>query len=303
MKLREAIEEWIVVRAVEADVGFLTIRGYRSNLRTIFKPFLDMDIQDVTVEHLNVATVSYKARLNPVSWPVRLSTCRLFSQWAVDSGLWSFNYYKRMRARKPSARLPLMLDTPEDVLAIAAHFDPLKIHDMRDRAMFLTQYDGALRAQELLDLRKTDFLPSRHPTEIHIKGIKREADRYVVIWEEATQAIEEYLSFARSMILAGRKDPGHLFVGSGGGKVSYDSWRRSISAICEAAGIPFKVTSHTLRNSQATFLARGGMSVWKLKDFLGHENVLSTAKYVHMIERDIIDSYVQIRTEGRKVRQ
>jgi integrase/recombinase XerD len=43
---------------------------------------------------------------------------------------------------------------------------------------------------------------------------------------------------------------------------------------------------HTLRHSIATHLLANGMSLEKIKDFLGHSSLESTQIYTHLVEQE-----------------
>jgi integrase len=44
-------------------------------------------------------------------------------------------------------------------------------------------------------------------------------------------------------------------------------------------------------HSWTTHSAKGGWSIFKLQQYLGHKDPTSTAVYVHMTDRDVIDQF------------
>jgi integrase len=92
---------------------------------------------------------------------------------------------------------------------------------------------------------------------------------------------------------AGHHDRQYLFLNRKGGKRGYASQaiRKAISRACLEG-----VTIHTLRHTHATRLVQNGMSVYEIKDVLGHADVKTTMRYAHLEQqavlaraRDVID--------------
>ena len=53
-----------------------------------------------------------------------------------------------------------------------------------------------------------------------------------------------------------------------------------------------KVSPHSLRHSRATHLleANVGVDIYKLKEFLGHNNIKTTEIYLHLSTKSLVDS-------------
>ena len=77
-------------------------------------------------------------------------------------------------------------------------------------------------------------------------------------------------------------DGDSLFVDEAGIQITseYHSWR--FSRICKDTGLSKAVTSHGLRRMHATTLAIAGVDLWFIKDQLGHENIATTQRYIHI---------------------
>jgi integrase len=84
-----------------------------------------------------------------------------------------------------------------------------------------------------------------------------------------------------------------VFLNRKGGKRGYAS--QAIRKAIHRAGLE-GVTIHTLRHTHATRLVQNGLSVYEIKEVLGHADVKTTMRYAHLEQqavlaraRDVID--------------
>ena len=291
MILRDAIDHFLHDRAVLKDLRPITIYNYLGQLRNTLGPLRDYEMGDVSGEHIKATLSMHRRRVSQRTYSVRLGVLKLFSRWAHHEYLWPLDYLSTFYSRQPKQEFPRFLDTSADIMEMASRLDPLSCHDIRDRAMLLVSYAGALRPSELFNLRLQDYLPTHNPPAIHVKTLKRGHDRYVLLFPQAQQALDEYLSLSRDMVLAGRKDLQWMFPSNAAKRMNHTYWWKKLNYIAIAAGVRTHVSPHTLRHSAATHLAQGGMTLWELQAYLGHASPMSTAVYVHMLDRDVINGY------------
>jgi integron integrase len=64
-----------------------------------------------------------------------------------------------------------------------------------------------------------------------------------------------------------------------------DSMARNFRDAVRKAGIPKRVTCHTLRHSFATHLLQSGTDIRTVQDLLGHSDVTTTMIYLHVMKR------------------
>jgi integrase/recombinase XerD len=118
-----------------------------------------------------------------------------------------------------------------------------------------------------------------------VKGAKGFKDRYVYIPEETIQLLRSYVM---------RYKPQYwLFEGQKGDKYSKRSIQQIFARAIAAAKINKRCTPHSLRHSRATHLLEspsGTMDIYKLKEFLGHNNIKTTEIYLHLSKKSLIDS-------------
>jgi integrase/recombinase XerD len=151
---------------------------------------------------------------------------------------------------------------------------------MRDRAMLSVFYGCGLRLQEGACLECSDILHDRRI--LYVRRGKGYKERYVPIAEKSYADIRVYIEEARPQLL--QRPCATLFIDANKGRpIHKQSLYLRIKGLAGKAGIPKPVGTHSLRHSIATHLLQNGMSLERIKDFLGHSALDSTQLYTHLI--------------------
>jgi integrase/recombinase XerD len=163
--------------------------------------------------------------------------------------------------------LPSVLSR-EEVLQFFAAFptDP-------DRLLVRTTYACGLRIGEVTRLRVADIDSQRGV--LVVRQGKGRKDRQVPLSPQLLQELRAYWRRYRP------KD--WLFPGVGsGGHRSIGGLQRRVTRAVRALGWNKRVSLHTLRHSYATHLLEAGVDVVTLQHLLGHNDLETTARYLHV---------------------
>jgi integrase/recombinase XerD len=177
---------------------------------------------------------------------------------------------------KHHQRLPVVLSQGEVARLINA------AGNLMQRALLMTLYGTGMRRTEVSLLRVCDIDSPR--MMIHVVYGKGGNSRDIPLSPALIETLREYWRWKRPRT--------YLFPSSGGqrGKDQPISDKTVWYACTEAAhhaGIAKRVTPHTLRHSFATHLLEGGTDLRTIQILLGHGDLETTAKYLHLSERHL----------------
>src|SRR3954470_14691239 len=158
-----------------------------------------------------------------------------------------------------------------------AHGGHHSIAKPRDFAIVMLFLQTGLRVSELVNLKieDVDFV-SRELTVRQGKGRK---DRVVPLVGQASAALKTYLA-----VRDGDTGYENVFLARNGTSMDVRTVRYRIHKYYEEAGIKKKkkASVHTLRHTFATHQIHNGLKLNQLKEVLGHRQMETTYKYVHL---------------------
>ena len=180
--------------------------------------------------------------------------------------------------RQPQ-RVPELLSREEvaRLLACAPHITA---------ATFLKlAYATGLRLNELCHLRRRDIDEASDRMCIHVVQNKGGKDRLVPLTPDTLAVVHQWYAIQPLRHCDGDDGAAWLFsTRSEPSKPMHDQgpqrWYRAAAA---AAGITKHGGLHTLRHCYATHLLESGVDVYTLQQWLGHRQVETTARYLHLV--------------------
>jgi integrase/recombinase XerD len=165
--------------------------------------------------------------------------------------------------------LPVVLSKEEVTRLFAAM--PHRTH----RVILMTAYSAGLRLSEVARLRVGDIDSSR--MVIRVRQGKGQKDRYVPLSSVLLEVLHgcAKVDQPEAWLFPGQR-PGHY--------ISPRTIERACRQAAQAAGIPKRVSMHTLRHSFATHLLESGIDIRTIQMLLGHRKLETTAIYTHVTE-------------------
>ena len=148
--------------------------------------------------------------------------------------------------------------------------------------MLFTAYSAGLRVSEVVNLKISDIDSGR--MQILLQQAKGKKDRYVNLSPVLLDILRNYLRTHRP------KPTIYLFE-SDYTQAAYPT--RTVQQIFSAAktkaGITKEVGIHSLRHSFATHLLEKGTDIRYIKDILGHFNIKTTERYLHVAKQKLVN--------------
>lgn len=166
---------------------------------------------------------------------------------------------------------------------------------LRDRAILETLYATGARASEVVGLKMADLHLESSFCKCHGKGSKQ---RIVPLGDAAKGALRRYLGEQRHD-LTQRTDSGHVFVSKGGRRLTREMLWMLVKKYVKRAGLPGKVSPHTLRHSFATHLLAGGADLRAVQEMLGHSSIRTTQVYTHVDHSRLKAIHKQFHPRGK----
>jgi len=154
---------------------------------------------------------------------------------------------------------------------------------VKARTFLMVAYGTGLRLSELCGLRVDDIDSHVDRMCVRVRQGKGGKDRYVPLEEDVLQVLRAWwrIERPRSWLFCSHADPT---------KPLYDQtaqrWYRSA---CAHAGITKRGGIHSLRHAYATHLLEAGVDLYSLQQWLGHNHVSTTTRYLHLTRPDVPD--------------
>lgn len=154
------------------------------------------------------------------------------------------------------------------------------VQDQKHKAILLTACSAGLRVSEVVRLRICDIDSSR--MQIKVVCAKGKKDRYVILSPLLLEVLRNYLKAEKP------RPPLFLFQGSDADTpYSARSAQKVFQRARFNAGIRKEVSFHSLRHSFATHLLERGTDIHFIKELLGHFNIKTTERYLHVSNRQL----------------
>ncbi len=262
---------------------------YRDELRKVVARYGELDAAELRPFHFLTLRMT---------WHLVLSVQRLY-RWAVDEmDLLTSNPVKKLKRPRLGSRRRTL--SPAELLRLLRAARP----DFRRLLLFARE--SAARPQELVTVRWDELRWDGDAAQvgaelragraffmmIDYKGRTRRADPHAPRIVPITPRLGRMLERLR----AGRQLAGPVLLTDDGKEWNRNSVRmrmRRLAERCQLGGRVGgeRVVCYTFRHSAATSLAARGFQTSVLQSLLGHANIRTTQRYVHLHRKQLMDTW------------
>ena len=180
----------------------------------------------------------------------------------------------------PRPKKPLQLPNVLGEGEIARLFNA--VTNKKHKAILFTAYSAGLRVSEVVNLKLKDIDSDR--MQLFIERAKGKKDRYVNLSLVLLDVLREYTRLCEP------RPKIYLFEGQEPASACSSRTAQKIFQMARNyAGIKKDVTFHSLRHSFATHVLEKGVDIRYIKDILGHFNIKTTERYLHVKREQLIN--------------
>ncbi len=281
LPLGRAVKSFLDYLTVEAGLAENTVLGYGRDL----KGFLEFCKSEKIsrIEHLkptliqNYLQTLAKSSKAESSMKRCVVAIRMFLRFAKLTGRLENDFTELLEGPKLWQRLPTIANKQQviDLLNAPCPEEPFYL---RDKAILELLYATGLRAAELAGLKTSDLNLDIGYLRCLGKGRR---ERVVPVGRAAIAASADYLKNLRPKLAKSESSDFLLLSRTGLPLGRIEIWRL-VKKYAARAGMPGKLTVHTLRHCFATHLLTGGADLRSVQEMLGHVDIATTQIYTHV---------------------
>jgi site-specific recombinase XerD len=273
-----------------------TIKAYRDAF-ALFLVFF-RDTYDVNARKIDFKDITQERVIAYLDWLESSRGCGVATRNARLAAIHAFFHFLLYRSPdhlaewqrilsvkvKKSPKPNVVYLAPDGIKLHLSQPDTSKVRGRRDLTLLSLMYECAGRVQEIADL-----VPARvhfgEPTTLRITG-KGNKTRFVPISKNGAKLLKAYME--ENNLLEARANEYPLFCNSRGDKLTRMGITAIVKKYAEMARkinpsiIPKGISPHVLRHSKAMMLQESGINLIYIRDFLGHESVITTEIYARI---------------------
>ena len=276
---------------LERNLSVNTIKSYRSDLKKLEfylsktsakkLSFIDPDIvRGFLYEQSKRVSAKTQGRI--------ISTLKTFFNFLVLEKLINDSPIENIDYPKIDSKIPLVLSTDEIDKIISCAFS--KKFGLRNQTIIEIMYSCGLRVSEVTEMKISNIFFDESLIKILGKGNK---ERFIPLSRTAKKLLYNYITYNRKNLSQDKQSIDIVFLNNRGKKLTRVMVYNIINDAALEAKINKKISPHTLRHSFATHLIENGASIISIQKMMGHENVVTTEKYLHVNKKHLIETMIK----------
>lgn len=307
-KIQKLIQEFLEYLEIEKNRSRATIRNYQFYLERFVNWAKIVTPEKINLElvrkyrlWLNRLKVKKDQTLKKSTQNYHLIALRSFLKYLSKRDIESLAPEKIELAKMPERSVEFLEGKDlENLLNAPLKTEEPEIIKMRDKAILELFFSTGLRVSELCQLTKEQVNFKKDEFTVRGKGDK---PRIVFLSNQAKFWLKKYLDLREDIepFLFIRHDRAALKNKSLlKSNLTPRSVQRIIKKYAKIAGIPKKITPHTLRHSFATDLLNNGADIRSVQALLGHSSITTTQIYTHITDKKLKEIYQTYHNKKRK---
>ena len=224
--------------------------------------------------------------IKPNSQSRLISSLKNFFDYLIIEKIIFINPINSIQYPKIATKIPETLSTQE-IDKLIGYLKKSKKNSLRNCTILEVLYSCGLRVSELTNLNISDIFFDDFLIKILGKGRK---ERFVPMSKIVKDMIKDYLNSERFNTITKKGFEDILFLNNRGEKLTRVMIYTILNIAKKGTGIKKKVSPHILRHSFATHLIENGADISSIQHMLGHTNVSTTERYLHVSKEHLVDT-------------
>ena len=295
-RMRDSVDSFLNFMTVERGVSPNTLVAYKNDLYQLVEYLKGFDFRSkdgTRWSSVNDQTLAqYLLRMHERGYSDttrarKVASAKSLFSFLLDEGVISKDPTENFSAPRVGRSLPEALSVEEVDTLLKAVSKSNTPEGKRDQTMLELMYATGMRVTELVSLDMEDVEIDQGHVRCMGKGAK---ERIIPLHSQAVKILREYVDIARPMI-ANRKSADAMFLNRRGERLTRQGFWLILKGHARESGLGGRITPHTLRHSFATHMLRGGASLRKVQELLGHASITTTQVYTHLTDDHVRSEY------------
>lgn len=250
-----------------------TIRTYKGELMVFFQVLGKISALSLTTEDVKRYLLKcLKEGLKENTLHSRINALKFFYEQVLGKE----KFFLDIPRPKKAQQLPNVLGENEIMRLFNA------VANKKHKAILFMAYSAGLRVSEVINMKLKHIDSDR--MQLFVQRSKGKKDRYVNLSPVLLDVLRRYIQGCMP------KPTVYVFEGTAPGSIySVRSAQNIFHRARIVAGIRKDVTFHSLRHSFATHILEKGIDIRYIKDILGHFNIKTTERYLHVRRDQLIN--------------
>ena len=293
MKWNTSSKEFENFLKFERNLSKNTISSYLADLKKLIEYLrlknINCNPNQINTDLIREFLYSQSKKIKSSTQGRLISSLNLFFDFMILEKIIVENPLEKIDYPKVGTSIPTTLTTTE-IDSLIAEAGLNKNNGLRNETIIEVLYSCGLRVSELIDLKISDLFLDENLIKVLGKGNK---ERFVPVSNTAKKLIVEYIESIRNFkkIKKGHEDT--LFINNRGKKLTRVMIYTILNNLANHIGLKKKISPHVLRHSFATHLIENGADIISIQKMMGHENIVTTEKYLHVKSKYLIDSVLK----------
>ena len=262
------------------------IQDLQKLIRFLSENNINKKISEINSNVIREFVYQQSKLIKPSSQSRLISSLKNFFDYLIIDKIIFINPIKSIQYPKKAAKIPETLSTQE-IDKLIGYLKKSKKNSLRNCTILEVLYSCGLRVSELTNLNISDIFFDDFLIKILGKGRK---ERFVPMSKIVKDMIKDYLNSERFNTITKKGFEDILFLNNRGEKLTRVMIYTILNIAKKGTGIKKKVSPHILRHSFATHLIENGADISSIQHMLGHTNVSTTERYLHVSKEHLVDT-------------